>query len=384
MRNLLLLTLIGLALSPSLSAQIVSGGSHRSFVVSGNSSTVSSSSTPAFSSDSLSEKERREAVEDIFATVPKKLPSAKKKSTPKPASNSLEGWSVDMESANYCGACLTWERIELPHMEVSVTKVAPFSGQSIPRFHIVDPSGKVRTSFSYVSASTLNQAIRKLSGSSLQESGRKTEIRKPDLEFRSVTPARTRYWNGRAYDPSRYRRCGDPNCPMCNWIMGGVSVEPYRETVTVERSESPGDVPYELREVPDEVLTAMLRRASPSQGEILADIGCGKGKILIQAVRDYGVYGIGVEIDSKRVEQARVAVREAGLEDRIRIIEGDAAEFDPEKYGVSLMTAYLYSETLEELEPVLKKAPVLLTPFHRVPGLPMTYDEEGFWIYRRT
>lgn len=98
----------------------------------------------------------------------------------------------------------------------------------------------------------------------------------------------------------------------------------------------------------------LLSFADFGSGQHLTDLGCGDGRVLIEAARAFGGRGRGYETDLDLVERARVAVDAAGLADRVEIVHGDAAAADLS--DTNLVFAFLPPETVTEiLEPTLKK-----------------------------
>jgi SAM-dependent methyltransferase len=85
------------------------------------------------------------------------------------------------------------------------------------------------------------------------------------------------------------------------------------------------DVIYEPS--PPEVVEAMLRLADVRPGDVVYDLGCGDGRIVIAAAKR-GARGVGVDLDPERVLEARANARAAGVEDRVEIREGDLFETD--------------------------------------------------------
>lgn len=120
-----------------------------------------------------------------------------------------------------------------------------------------------------------------------------------------------------------------------------------------------------------------LEYAQLKPGDRFVDYGCGDARWLIAAAEDYGCTSIGVEIDPTQVEIARRAVKDAALEDKITIIEGDAITEDVEAdVGVS----FLYSDVLEQLVPKIKKLKRFISYRHPVPGLQMEkYGDFYVW-----
>lgn len=212
-------------------------------------------------------------------------------------------------------------------------------------------------------------AARKLghqwSGSVPHEFTVRTRVRSNEQEFEPATttrriqvqPARVQ-WNGREYNPRTYRRCGNPRCQMCNYIT---SARVWQTTsVTLPAGQQP---------TPDDIVAEMLGLMDLTSSDVLADLGCGDGRILIEAATRYGCRGVGVEIDSDRADDARREVADAGLSDQITIITGDVRDFDADEHGVTAVTAYLYPELLSEISATISSVRVAATPFHAVPGL---------------
>jgi SAM-dependent methyltransferase len=103
----------------------------------------------------------------------------------------------------------------------------------------------------------------------------------------------------------------------------------------------------------DPVVEAMLRMARVTKNDVVYDLGCGDGKIVIAAAK-MGARGVGVDIDPKRVAEANAAVKAAGVGDRVRIIHGDI--FDPaiKISEASVVTLYLLPSLNVKLMPRLK------------------------------
>ncbi|MBE9155522.1 class I SAM-dependent methyltransferase [Nodosilinea sp. LEGE 06152] len=79
---------------------------------------------------------------------------------------------------------------------------------------------------------------------------------------------------------------------------------------------------------PADAATAMLKLADLSAADVVYDLGCGDGRLLVQAALDYGVQGVGVDIDPVLLEQARALARQVGVEHRLRFIQGNLFEAD--------------------------------------------------------
>ena len=104
----------------------------------------------------------------------------------------------------------------------------------------------------------------------------------------------------------------------------------------------------------DRVVTAMLKLAGVTKTDVVYDLGCGDGKIVIAAARQFGARGVGIEIDPERVKAARAAVRAAGVADKVTIIEGNI--FDPaiKISDATVVTLFLLESLNARLRPRLQ------------------------------
>src|SRR5688572_31889950 len=62
------------------------------------------------------------------------------------------------------------------------------------------------------------------------------------------------------------------------------------------------DVPYVP--TPQTVVDAMLDMAAVKKDDVVYDLGCGDGRIVITAAKKYGARGVGVDIDPDRIQEA--------------------------------------------------------------------------------
>jgi len=67
----------------------------------------------------------------------------------------------------------------------------------------------------------------------------------------------------------------------------------------------------------------MLKIADVNKNDIVYDLGCGDGRIVISAARERGAKGVGIDLNPKRIEEAKVNARAAGVEDRVDLRIGD-------------------------------------------------------------
>jgi len=101
------------------------------------------------------------------------------------------------------------------------------------------------------------------------------------------------------------------------------SAEPSPEPVAPPLRKP--DVHYDP--TPPAVVRLMLDLARVGPGDVVYDLGCGDGRILVEAARR-GARAVGVDIDPVRVREARENARAAGVSDRVEVRLGDLFETD--------------------------------------------------------
>lgn len=97
----------------------------------------------------------------------------------------------------------------------------------------------------------------------------------------------------------------------------------------------------------------MLEAAGLKPGEMVYDLGCGDGRIVITAAREYKAKGVGVELSERLAREAEDQVRKLGLANRVSIIHGDLLNVDLRSADV--VTLYLLTDVNDRLKPVLEK-----------------------------
>jgi precorrin-6B methylase 2 len=111
------------------------------------------------------------------------------------------------------------------------------------------------------------------------------------------------------------------------------------------------DVPY----VPtrEEVVNGMLKLADVKKGDILYDLGCGDGRIVVTAAQKFGTRGVGIDIDPQRIKEANENAQKAGVADRVKFIEGDL--FEAKMSDATVVTLYLLPSVNLKLRPKLMR-----------------------------
>ena len=104
---------------------------------------------------------------------------------------------------------------------------------------------------------------------------------------------------------------------------------------------------------PESIVQRMLEAARVKPNEVVYDLGCGDGRVLVLAAQKFGARGVGVELSPKQVQMATDNIRKQGLEGRITVIQGDLMDTDLREADV--VTLYLLTSSNELLRPKLEK-----------------------------
>lgn len=142
--------------------------------------------------------------------------------------------------------------------------------------------------------------------------------------------------------------CSIPGCFIglaCAAILSAQNARPRPEL----------DVPY-LPTTPQAV-TAMLKLAHTTAADVVFDLGCGDGRIVIAAAKSFGARGVGIDIDPARIAEAKENARKAGVEKLVRFEQNDLFRADIHEASVvtlfllSSVNRRLRSKLLQELKP---------------------------------
>ena len=101
---------------------------------------------------------------------------------------------------------------------------------------------------------------------------------------------------------------------------------------------------------PDEVVDAMLKVAGVQSGDVVYDLGCGDGRLVVAAAK-LGARGVGIDIDPQRVKEANENVQKNGVGDRVGILNQDL--FTTDISEATVVTLYLLPSLNLKLRPKL-------------------------------
>jgi SAM-dependent methyltransferase len=114
---------------------------------------------------------------------------------------------------------------------------------------------------------------------------------------------------------------------------------------------APGEPDVGFISTHDRVVDRMLELAEVRPDDVVYDLGCGDGRIVIAAAKKYGARAVGIEIDPKVVERARENVKKNQVEHLVTIRQGDI--FEEDFHDATVVALYLLPQLNVRLMPKL-------------------------------
>ena len=105
---------------------------------------------------------------------------------------------------------------------------------------------------------------------------------------------------------------------------------------------------------PPELIDAVLELAGVGKSDVVYDLGCGDGRIVIAAAKKFGAKGVGVDIDKALVQKAEAAARQVAVEGRTSFRVEDALAV-ADLGDATVVTLYLLPASNLLLRPILQK-----------------------------
>jgi predicted RNA methylase len=133
-------------------------------------------------------------------------------------------------------------------------------------------------------------------------------------------------------------------CFLSLFVSAGVALAQAQE----KKLRQP-DVVFEPS--PERVVEEMLRLAEVHKGDVVYDLGCGDGRIVIAAARQFGARGVGIDIDPQRIKESRENARKAGVLGRVQFRNEDLFEANIQE--ATVVTLFLWGSVNLKLRPKL-------------------------------
>ncbi len=185
-----------------------------------------------------------------------------------------------------------------------------------------------------------------IGGKPTKKTGRERRFTTPDLK-----PGKVRYYYNivATWEPNNYTTITRKR---------KVYVEPGKETVLdlgKEDPDQPDHIVIRFVPTPEKVVEAMLKLGKVGKDDVVYDLGCGDGRIVVTAVSKFGAKrGVGVDLDPERIKESKARAKEEKVDDKVEFRLGDVMKI-PDFDKATVVTTYLADELNEQLAPILKK-----------------------------
>lgn len=118
-------------------------------------------------------------------------------------------------------------------------------------------------------------------------------------------------------------------------------------------ARQPGESLAPYVPTPYDVVNRMLELAGVTRDDVVYDLGCGDGRIVITAAERFGARGVGIDYDPERIAEANANAARRGVQDLVTFIQQDAMEADVSE--ATVVTLYLLSSSNRRLRPILTR-----------------------------
>jgi precorrin-6B methylase 2 len=114
---------------------------------------------------------------------------------------------------------------------------------------------------------------------------------------------------------------------------------------------------------PQKVVDAMCKMANVGKDDVVYDLGCGDGRMVVTAVKKFGAKkGIGIDLDPQRIKESKELATRAGITDKVELRVGDVLKVN-DLSDATVVLLYMGDDVNERLKPILQKT---LKPGSRV------------------
>lgn len=140
------------------------------------------------------------------------------------------------------------------------------------------------------------------------------------------------------------------------WLAVLVSAIAFAAASGCEQSLAPEQAALRAPDVvfeptPHSVVAEMLKLAQVGANDVVYDLGCGDGRIVIAAVKQFGARGVCVDIDPQRITESRANAQRSGVAEHILFLNQDLFETDIGE--ATVVTLFLWPSVNLKLQPKL-------------------------------
>jgi SAM-dependent methyltransferase len=136
---------------------------------------------------------------------------------------------------------------------------------------------------------------------------------------------------------------------LAGFLFGCALIAPFLQAQAPPPGQIEINAPYV--ESPEAVVSAMLKLAEVTSSDLVYDLGCGDGRIVIAAARDYKAHGVGIDINPDRVEEARANAKKADVGKLVKFEVNDL--FEADIHDATVVMLYLLPNLNLRLRPKL-------------------------------
>ncbi len=133
-------------------------------------------------------------------------------------------------------------------------------------------------------------------------------------------------------------------------VVGLTQITPLAQAQAPLRSPDVIYVP-----TPQTVVDAMLKMANVTKNDVVYDLGCGDGRIVITAAKQFGARGVGIDIDPQRIKESNANAVTAGVTDKVKFSNSDIFAESTNLSEATVVTLYLLPSLNVKLIPKLKR-----------------------------
>lgn len=183
----------------------------------------------------------------------------------------------------------------------------------------------------------------------LSVDGKKFKGEGTDREI-TVTPKTDTVTVKYVWEPNNYTKITRTRKLKVADVKSPVAVDMREE----DKKNNPDDIVVRYVPTPDDIVEAMCKLGSVSKTDVVYDLGCGDGRMVITAVKQFHAKrGVGVDIDKKLVEECKENAKKAGVEKLVEFRVGDVLKIADMK-DADVILLYMGDDINNRLKPILK------------------------------